>query len=900
MRNLVQSTLDGIANPYMAESDSQSNEAEDPESLDIDPLVPVENDREEEGSGLDPSDAQNAEGIEMKEAETFNEGVSDMLDSIGIDEESDEYETIDDDDSGPIIDELLGEQESQVEEPEAEEPEAAEDADAIEEEIAEAFADEDDDSTNAGDPLPTPEELLVQAGKVLNGSETPIPEPEEAASEESEAEPMEGIGAMPDPQSLMKAAAEDNDGREDEKPEPSSSEKEESLESKLPSPDDVLAQAAAALDSEDSVETDSENAGIAAMPDPQALISEALGSEEPADGWESKDAEVESAGGEEAGDSDGESGLSSPDDVLKHAASVLNDAPLSEDGEEESPADADDAMTMPDPQSLIQEAASDESDAEEEDIEVMAMPDPQALIQSADENPGEAPDLPEKKENVGSNIADRAGNLPPPPPAPVALDDDEIYVEEEPEPEEEPELEEDAAAATPAVKAEGSESTESADSGDEEEDMSLLMDDEDLLTGDASLEGFNVGLDDANETENLVQFGNSEEGNDSRRNSGLGPWEKLIRSTALAAGLAVAGIGISLFALKQEIYDYFLNGSLESSILSQRIVSVAELVFDELGEARHFEAQELDSELQWISDREAIVEVTTRAILTRDLYKVVGDEVVYSQLDFDREQIDQAQAFVAKRYPESELIAPAQPWERLVNRSARKGEAFPLVTRFRLKRSSEEDTEEWELFDLSVVGDDSDSIWGRGDALKPHSEGVKDIASLDFKYHLRSYQSEGIAYLDQVERLRERYALETQQRQKELDAWRGRLAASLSEGVYYRGMAIAGEDAVDAQEISLLITETRHGESLIKGVMQLGGDRSQSKHFTGILDYVDKGEGEVQGLLNLTTIAFADQPRSQAPLFFQPGTVSRISLRTDGTRMEGDGDDISLRLIRSL
>jgi hypothetical protein len=97
-----------------------------------------------------------------------------------------------------------------------------------------------------------------------------------------------------------------------------------------------------------------------------------------------------------------------------------------------------------------------------------------------------------------------------------------------------------------------------------------------------------------------------------------------------------------------------------------------------------------------------------------------------------------------------------------------------------------------------------------------------------------------------------------------------------------------------------VITETRNGGSMIKGILKLDSKQTPSKHFTGVIDFEEKEDGEVQALLNLTTVGFAEQPGGKEPLFFKPGTVSRIALKTDGYRLEGDGSDISLRLVRSL
>ncbi len=919
MRNPVQSTFGGIAIPYMAESDPQNPEFEDVESSDVDPPSPAFDGGNEDGSPPSPEEDSIASNNDADEAsasasdEDFDEGVSDMLDSIEIETEPEATDLLDEDDSMPIIDSLLSNQsapaQSTDDEPDSVEDEASDESGptedapgevkAIEDEIADAFSDDEAQGV-ASAPLPTPEELLVQAGNVLNGTETPLPGSEdESVPEEPAEEDESGISAMPDPMSLMNAAAEEGESTRKDPSSGAAAMPDEDSSSNLPTPDELLKQAAAGLNEEQAPhsakpaeEAAVDDVGLSAMPDPMSSMNQAKESEEADERSPVERESVEETAAEDKGvASESDSNLPAPDDIIKHAASVLNE------DDETPPVESDTSDSQPSP-----EEATDNDEPAPDEGEVMAMPDPQSLMESASDEPGKSPDLPEPQKKFGGNIADRAGNLPPPPPAPIALDDDEIYVEETPEPEEEEASADNSDNSTSETKTEteteGPNTVEvDAPVADDGDDASMLMDEEDLLDGDDALAGFNI------EPEEPVAAEVAADASDSKvegvaRGKRPRSW---LQTIAIAASFALFGLGLATVALKEEIYDFGRNGSIESSILSQKIRTVAELVFHELREARHYEVEKLESDIQWVSKTEAIVEVAMNAVLTKDLYRQVEDDDVYSQLEFDRNSIEQAKSFVSEHYPETGLVAPDQPWQELVVRSAREGQTFPVLARFRLKRSSEpEALGEWELHDLSVVGEDANTVWGKGDALDPDRKGARDVASTDFKYRLRSYRSEAEDYLEKVEGLKERYAVETLQRQKELDAWRDRLAASLSEGAYYKGMAIAGEDAADAREVSLLVTETRYEGGMIKGVMQLGTEESQSKHFTGVLDYVEKEDGKVQGLLRLTTIAFASQPNSQAPYFFKPGTVSRISLHADGMRMEGDGDEISLRLIRGL
>lgn len=191
-------------------------------------------------------------------------------------------------------------------------------------------------------------------------------------------------------------------------------------------------------------------------------------------------------------------------------------------------------------------------------------------------------------------------------------------------------------------------------------------------------------------------------------------------------------------------------------------------------------------------------------------------------------------------------------------------------------------------------------IWGQGEVVDLHDESSLEVGSEGFQYLIRAYKVAGKSYLDEVKGLQNQYVAEENERERLQIERRNRLATSLSKGSYFKGMAIAGVDGADAREISMIITETRNEGGLIKGILKLDSDQAYSKHFTGILNIVEKKAGDPQALLSLTTVAFEDQPGGEAPEFFRPSTVTRLALKTDGYRMEGDGAEISIRLIRSM
>lgn len=372
----------------------------------------------------------------------------------------------------------------------------------------------------------------------------------------------------------------------------------------------------------------------------------------------------------------GASSLPTPEELLAQAGSILNGGdfqlPVEEAEEEvldEIPVDVEESelMAMPDPQFLMGEASGDIGEpekADEEAVELMAMPDPQDLMTAASDSPGETPDQPRRV--VGSNIADRAGDLPPPPPAPVCLDDAEIYVEEEVVEPEEPEVAEEVVAekAPPATIEEETEEQPEPESPD---DALLLMDEDDLLAEDSSLDGFNVGSAEVDAEEALADSAELVAGNQSHFNPGpyRGIVGRVLQSTALAAGLLFVGLGLTLAFVKEELYGFLHGGGLEGATLSWHVATIAKQVFDELEETRHYHAKGFSTEIRQASDTEVLIEVKMEAYLTSDLHLPVENALVYSQVEFERSDIEAAALFVSEEYPEKALMPPEQPWKKL-------------------------------------------------------------------------------------------------------------------------------------------------------------------------------------------------------------------------------------------
>jgi hypothetical protein len=190
--------------------------------------------------------------------------------------------------------------------------------------------------------------------------------------------------------------------------------------------------------------------------------------------------------------------------------------------------------------------------------------------------------------------------------------------------------------------------------------------------------------------------------------------------------------------------------------------------------------------------------------------------------------------------------------------------------------------------------------WSQGHPKAFFGESAMDISSNRFVISFRAYEKTGLHFLNKVTIAVKEYLAMLDEAEEQAKEERQNLKMSVSQGSYFKGMVIAGDEGADASEVSLIITETRNDGEVIQGVLRLENEESSIKHFTGFFDVAENKQG-AQGRLDLTTIAFSGQKSlGEIPTFFNPGTVSRITLQTDGYRMEGDADELSLRLFRSL
>ncbi len=425
------------------------------------------------------------------------------------------------------------------------------------------------------------------------------------------------------------------------------------------------------------------------------------------------------------------------DRLLKQAGSILNggDVDLSgidlEAEKEPESNEPESLMDMPDPLQMMaeseaevdseetvessqksdpdeeissdEETSADADSSDSEDDEIMAMPDPQALMEEAS-----------MEQSSGANIADRAGDLSPPPPAPVALDEDEIELEappvaavqneevaEEPEESESPPEEEsiDVPEETPStesesdleseetVEPEASESesaeSESDDDLDLDDDDALLLDDdadEDLFAADSEGEAESEGKD---ETQSESVIGATESDSPTPADSRPSKARALIASAQssmpLAAGLCLVGIGLIIASFKNELIEIFQHGDIQGSSLNQRVASITQDIFEELGGNSDFSMTWLESDIQMVSDTEIRIIANIGAELKRDLYEEVSESIAFARLPFNLEMLESAEESVSKNKKDGEasIALPRPGWSVLIESRLQRARCFP-------------------------------------------------------------------------------------------------------------------------------------------------------------------------------------------------------------------------------
>ncbi len=839
--------------PSDAEIDSESASGEDSadtNSVETSDGQSIEESIEAAGSDLqeviEPAKASPSENQDPADVE-FQKDVSNLLgqldsnlENLGKDDESESVPTPSDD---PDLEENLSDLEIPAD------PVAVEDSEEIgaeSEEVAE--------SPNAEETTSSPSERALEAEASASDGASPMEEPEiETVSDENADE----AALETDNEAEIAAVFSENEEESDET--------ETSETPSLPSSDDLLKQASSVLNGDDAVDLDALSLedesdleeDIPAMPSPDSLISEA-----------SSNTEVsETSSDQEASDS-------------------VEEVPSSDSNQEPA------------------KASEDDDDLDEE---VMAMPDPQALMNAA--ATGEKVDLPETEpkaiddsgdepEPQAANVADRGGELPPPPPAPVAIDDDD----EIPEPEVEENDESESGASDPfADDSLDGFNTDEAGDVDSDQIESLSGDGEE--SSDEAAFSISDPIDELQELEELedllpIDQIEAEETAEVVKFEKPSLVSRILRSTTLAASLFFVGLSIILSSYKLEVVEYLYGKDFDASLLSHRIAEVANEVLSGINEEGYYEMRSVHSRIKRVSSDEIRINMTVEAQLKKNLYLPISDDVAMEKFDFDPLELNEWQKVQEKDFP-GVLNVPHKPWEQLYRISEARGKTVPLKITYLLNRESK--NAEWDLAEVRIRGEEGPLEWPEGEPMESFGDLAYDVESAKFAPVFGDYKEHSDWYVEKVRELSsesQRNAVRMAELKRKNE---DRLIGALAQGSYFKGMAIVGDQAEDAREVFMVVTDTRDNGSLIKGIFKLHESDNYSKHFTGFLDFREHDNGEIEGLLKITTVAFEGERSYEAlPQFFNPGTVTRINLRTDGHSLEGDSNDVSLRLVRTL
>lgn len=646
---------------------------------------------------------------------------------------------------------------------------------------------------------------------------------------------------------------------------------------------------------------------------------------------------------EEGKSADSEDAFVDPaDELLIRAGSILNgeetEIPNVEVEAEPRVEDDEDLMDFPDPQSLLleqdeeveaNEAASGESGGAEsgskESEGLVSMPDPQSLIKEASDDTQIAPrdeGAEPTSEALPEEIGKREENEES-----KAEDNPQLETFEEVEPiEKSEELGEDKKEAVGAdlpedmdqaaeseesgpsvelqaieetAKVSDSENLESVsgevDADAEDEDDSLLDDDagDDLFLD--SEDGFSISDDDDLIDVAAQPWGADEQS--SQKQSGSARVSRYI-AWPVAAGLAFVGLSILAASFRAPILDLLTHGDIQETRIHHVVAEMTERVFDGIEPGQPYELAWIESDIKRVSESEYRVIAKIGARLKENLFAPLDENYVYTLLPFTRSQLEKATAFVDEPGELSqELKLPKPGWTRLYRRQGAKGEVFEIDIQYRIT-ANDDKPGSWELSSLRLNGNGDGLDWTSIMPKSAFEEGAVDVDAMEFAYYLRAFEKAGLSYLEKAKAFEDVWIASRTEKAERLQKLRKELIMSLSQGSYFKGIAIVGETSEETREISLIVTETRADGELIKGLLKLENEEASPKHFTGVLDIIEN-EDSVQGHLELTTVAFAGQPHDTPELaFFKPGTVSRIQMNTDGRTLEGDSDSISLRLMR--
>ena len=579
------------------------------------------------------------------------------------------------------------------------------------------------------------------------------------------------------------------------------------------------------------------------------------------------------------------------DELLILAESILNeggtDIPEMKKEAELVNEDADGLIDFLDPQSLLAEVDNQDQDLREED-QGIAKSSEAGSLELEEEFQGDEDSKEEAEETVGRNAEPFAAEL---------ADDDlkETVVAEMAESNVKSDPEQEATLEPEAHDLEEC-SEENDPAADDEDD--LLLDD---YAGDHrfldSEDGFSISDDD--DTDGVAADFGGGSADTSRAEPESSSQVRKYITWPLAASLVFVGLSILLASFEDTILDLLAHGNVRETRIQQVVAKMTDEVFNSLKPGRPYDLAWIESEIQRTSDSEYRVAAKIGVTLKEDLYSPLEDSFFYSLLPFSKAELEEAMAFAddSSQLP-VDLQSPSPGWVGLYRKDGKKGEVFDFDTHYQITAKGDQKGG-WEVSNLLINGSDDGLAWASMLPKSEFEEGSIEVDAMEFQYYLKAFEKAGLAYLEEARVFEKIWIASRSEKAERLQKLRQELIMSLSQGSYFEGVAIFGETSEETRDISLIVTETRGDGELIKGFLKLEDEKAASpKHFTGFLDIIEKKE-DVQGRLELTTVAFAEQPHDTPELaFFKPGTVSRIQMSTDGRSLEGDSDSISLRLMR--
>ena len=542
---------------------------------------------------------------------------------------------------------------------------------------------------------------------------------------------------------------------------------------------------------------------------------------------DSSEGEISGGGNGDATGSESEASKVDPsDELLSRAGNILNggetDIPEPEEEAEIADEDADGLIDFPDPQSLLAEVDDQDQNLKEEGQEnadfsevepvesegLVSMHDPQSLLKEAsvdvqiDSNRGPGP------ESEGPTIEseDREEE--------ISLEEEfqgsEDYKEEDEEP-----VERNA-------EPEANELEESSEENDPpaDDDGGLLFDDD---AGDDpfldSEDGFSISDDDDDIDGVAAGFGGGDVDSSRAKSGRVSQVSKYI-TWSVAASLVFVGLSILGASFKGPIVDLLAHGNVQETRIHRVVAKMTDEVFSSVKPGRPYDLAWIESEIQRVSDTEYRVVAKIGVRLEEDLYSPLEDSYVYSLLPFSKAELEGATAFAddSSQLP-ADLQLPSLGWVRLYRKDGKKGEMFDFDAHYRITANGDQKGG-WELSNLRINGSEDGLAWASMLSKSEFEDGSVEVDAMEFTYYLEAFEKAGLAYLEEARAFEKIWIASKSEKAERLQKLRQELIMSLSQGSYFKGVAILGETSEETSDISLIVTETRGDGELIKGLLR--------------------------------------------------------------------------------